>query len=175
MMRAIIFSIFLASILLPGFMRIASAAPIPEYDMKAAYLYNFAALITWPENPGKKIRLCVLGKDSFKGSLEKLTASTMGGVSINLTYLPTLKASDHCQILFIDASELANAEDIFQYLGNDPVLTVTDNPEIFKLGAMIGLFVENNRLTFDVNYVQTQNAQLNVSSKLLRVARRVLR
>lgn len=175
MKRSIIFSIFLAIILLPSFMRAAIAETIPEYDMKAAYLYNFAALITWPEHTGKKIRLCILGKDSFKGSLEKLAASTMGSVSINLTYLPNLKAAENCQMLFIDASESANAEDIFQYLDGSPVLTVTDNLEIFKSGAMIGLFVENKRLTFDINYEQTQNAQLNVSSKLLRVARRVLR
>jgi len=174
MKRSVVFSIFSAIILLSAFMRLASAESIPEYDMKAAYLYNFASLTSWPGHTGKQIRLCVLGKDSFKGSLEKLASNNTGSLSINLAYLPNLKASANCQMLFIDASELARAEDILQYLDNNPVLTVTDNPDIFNSGVMIGLFVENKRLIFDVNYARTQNAGLIVSSKLLRVARRVV-
>lgn len=174
MKHLIISFALLSAVMLPSFMSAATTESIPEYDMKAAYLYNFAALVTWPDSPGKKIKLCVLGKDSFKGGLEKLATGSAGRVSINLTYLSSLKASGSCQILFIDASEHANAEDILQYLGSNPVLTVTDSPDIFNSGAMIGLFVENKRLTFDVNYAQTQNARLIVSSKLLRVARRVL-
>jgi hypothetical protein len=166
--------ILILALLLSSFARAATAGPIPEYEMKAAYLYNFASLTSWPEHQSGQIRLCVLGKDSFKGGLEKLASSTTGRLSINLTYLPHLKASSDCQMLFIDSSEQANAEDILQYLENQPILTVTDNLEIFNSGAMIGLFVENKRLIFDVNYLQTKNAQLTVSSKLLRVARRVL-
>lgn len=160
--------------LLPSFMRAAIADPVPEYDMKAAYLYNFAALTSWPEHAGKPIKLCVLGKDNFKGSLEKLTLSQTNGVRISLTYLPNLKTIDHCQMLFIDASERANADEILQQLDNMPVLTVTDHTDLFKSGVMIGLVVENKRLTFDVNYARTQNAGLSVSSKLLRVARKVI-
>lgn len=160
--------------LLPSFMQAAIADPVPEYDMKAAYLYNFATLTSWPEHNGKQIRLCVLGKDSFKGSLEKLTSTQSNGVRISLTYLSNLKAIDHCQMLFIDASELANADDILQKLDNMPVLTVTDSADLFKSGVMICLAIENKRLTFDVNYAQTLNAGLSVSSKLLRVARKVL-
>ncbi len=152
----------------------AAAEPIPEYDMKALYLYNFAALVTWPDAAEKKIKLCVLGKDNFKGGLEKIASDTVSTTSVNLTYLPNLKSSSSCQILFIDASEHANADSIFQHLDGKPVLTVTDSPDIFNLGAMIGLFVENKRLTFDINYVQAQDAGLIVSSKLLRVARKVL-
>lgn len=159
---------------LPSLMQAAVADPVPEYDMKAAYLYNFATLTTWPEQNGKPIKLCVLGKDSFKGRLEKLTLTQSNGVRISLTYLPNIKTVDDCQMLFIDASELANADDILQRLENMPVLTVTDNADLFKFGVMICLVIENKRLTFDVNYVQTQNAGLSVSSKLLRVARKVL-
>jgi len=174
MKRIVRLTFFLLAVLLPGFMCAATAEPIPEYDMKAAYLYNFAALTSWPEYTGKQIRLCVLGKDRFKGSLEKLAANAAGGIRISLSYLPNLKASENCQMLFIDSSEQANAEDILQYLDNMPVLTVTDSPDLFDAGVMIGLFVENKRLTFDVNYAQTKNAGLSVSSKLLRIARRVL-
>lgn len=173
MKRLINYMVLYWATLLPCY-AFATAEPIPEYDMKAVYLYNFAALVTWPEMTAKKIKLCVLGKDNFKGGLEKIASESAGAVTVSLTYLPNLRSSNSCQILFIDASEYANADSIFQHLDGKPVLTVTDSPDIFNLGAMIGLFVENRRLTFDINYVQAQNAGLIVSSKLLRVARKVL-
>jgi hypothetical protein len=152
----------------------AVAEPIPEYQMKAAYLYNFAAFTTWPTPPNNAVRLCVLGNDSFGGALDKLTKNPSGGVRIVLSYLSDVNDVNHCQILFIDASELHNSANIMKHLDRFPVLTVTDNPDMFQAGAMIGLFLDNKRLTFDVNYVQAKNAQLSISSKLLRVARRVL-
>lgn len=173
MKRLTIYILLCWATLLPCY-AFAATEPIPEYDMKAVYLYNFAALVTWPEMTAKKIRLCVLGKDSFKGGLEKIASDSAGAVTVSLTYLPNLKSSTTCQILFIDASEHTNADSIFQHLEGKPVLTVTDSPDIFNLGAMIGLFVENKRLTFDINYMQAQHAGLIVSSKLLRVARKVL-
>ncbi len=157
----------------------ANAEPIPEYQMKAAYLYNFATFTTWPTNPNysgasNSVRLCILGNDSFGGALEKLTKNPSGGVRIALSYLADINDVNHCQILFIDASELNNSAEIMKQLDKFPVLTVTDNPDLFRAGAMIGLFLDNKRLTFDVNYAQAKNAQLSISSKLLRVARKVL-
>lgn len=147
--------------------------------MKAAYLYNFATFTTWPTSPnnsgsGNSVRLCVLGNDSFGGALEKLTKNPSSGVRIALFYLADINDANNCQILFIDASELINSAEIMKQLEKSPVLTVTDDPDLFRAGAMIGLFLDNKRLTFDVNYAQAKNAQLSISSKLLRVARKVL-
>jgi hypothetical protein len=63
--------------------------------------------------------------------------------------------------------------EIINQLEKSPVLTVTDNHELFRAGAMIGLFLDNKRLIFDIDYARAQNAQLNISSKLLRIARTV--
>jgi hypothetical protein len=174
MKRYLSFLTMVGAALLSGFAHLAIAEPIPEYEMKAAYLYNFATFTTWPAQTGKQVRLCILGKDSFRGSLEKLTVNTASGVRISLSYLPNVQAVGNCQMLFIDASELVNAVEILQQLERTPVLTVTDNQDLFNAGVMIGLILENKRLTFDVNYAQTQNARLSISSKLLRVARKVV-
>lgn len=149
------------------------AEPVPEYQMKAAYLYNLATFTTWPAQSGSTVRLCVLGLDRFGGALEKLTRSAPSGVRISLTYLSGLQDVRTCQIVFIDASERDNALSILKQLEGLPILTVTDSPEMFQMGAIVGLFLENRRLSFDVNYQIAQNASLSMSSKLLRVARNV--
>ncbi len=159
--------------LIVGLMPIAVAEPVPEYDMKAAYLYNFALFTTWPSRADNNVRLCVFGKDRFGGALERLAGNPAIGVRIALSYLPSLQAANNCQILFIDASVRDSAVEILNQLGKFPVLTVTDSPDLFQAGVMIGLFLENNRLGFDVNYAQAQNVSLVMSSKLLRIARKV--
>lgn len=151
----------------------ARAEPVPEYQMKAAYLYNLATFTTWPAQSGTSVRLCVLGQDRFGGALEKLTRNAPTGVRITLTYLSGLQDVRACQIMFIDGSERDNASNILKQLEGLPILTVTDSPELFRTGVIVGLFLENRRLSFDVNYHLAQSASLSMSSKLLRVARNV--
>ncbi|PKO42932.1 MAG: hypothetical protein CVU29_11445 [Betaproteobacteria bacterium HGW-Betaproteobacteria-22] len=165
--------------LLCGFARfafaedLASSAPVPEYDMKAAYLYNFAVLTTWPGQNQTNIRMCVLGHDNFRGSLEQLTKKTKSGMQFSLRYLADLNAVSSCQLLFIDSSENVDAAILFKQLEGLSVLTVTDNAALFDAGVMLGMFVDSKRLVFDVNHAQAQKAGLALSSKLLRVARKV--
>ena len=50
---------------------------VPEYTMKAAYLYNFALLTTWPVADSavdKGFNLCFYGQDEFGPALDKLNA-----------------------------------------------------------------------------------------------------
>lgn len=162
----------------------ANAEPMPEYQMKAAYLNNFATLTTWPVGlnhaSDKKleahnsVKICVLGDDSFGGALQQLTRNSSSGVQTTLSYLANMNNVHDCHVLFIGVSALDNPTEMLKKLEKIPVLTVTDNLDLFNAGAMIGLFLENKRLAFDVNYTQAKNAQLSMSSKLLRVARKVL-
>lgn len=158
----------------------ACAEPVPEYEMKAAYLYNFAMFTEWPDDavksaPASTVRLCLLGDDNFGSSLTNLARTRNKGVRIQLSYLPDIKDVSGCHILFVDSSELKNAANITQVLANSPVLTISDSEELFRAGLMVGLFLENKRLAFDVNYSKTNDAKIMISSKLLRVARQVIK
>lgn len=162
----------------------ANAEPVSEYQMKAAYLYNLATLTTWPvglnhANDKKlkahnSVKICVLGVDSFGGALQQLTRNSSSSIQITLSYLADMNNVQDCQILFIDVSALDNPAEMLKKLEKIPALTVTDNLDLFNAGAMIWLFLEGKRLAFDVNYTRVKNAQLSMSSKLLRVARKVM-
>ena len=103
-----------------------------------------------------------------------LTRKSSGEVHLALSYLSHVDAVDsNCQILFIDASERARANEILKKAEKLPILTVTDSLEAFQAGAMIGLFADKNRMAFEVNYNLVQNAKLSMSSKLLHAARKV--
>lgn len=153
----------------------ARAEAVPEYEMKAAYLYNFALLTHWPADMNT-IRLCVYGKDRFGGALEKMARNSPPNRRIVLTYLAQLGEARDCQILFVDRSAQPSGSDTAQLasLAGQPILTVTDSPDLFGHGIMIGMFMEKNRLVFDVNQTLAVDTNLSLSSKMLRVARRVI-
>ena len=54
-----------------------------------------------------------------------------------------------------------------------PVLTVADSTGALDSGVGINMRVRQSKIAFEVNLVATRRAQLNVSSKLLRLASEV--
>ena len=170
------FIITLCLVMLP---LIATPAPVPEYEMKAAYLYNIAMFTEWPASTissptNNTVRLCILGNDNFGTSLNSLSRSRNTGMKVQLSYLADVKQADFCQILFIDKSEIKNTESVLKLLENKSILTVTDNEELFRMGLMVGIFLDKNRLVFDINYALVRTAKIIISSKLLKMARSVI-
>src|SRR5579863_7342696 len=49
--------------------------PMDEYQVKAAFLLNFAKFVVWPPRAGKapanRFSICILGDDPFHGALEQ--------------------------------------------------------------------------------------------------------
>lgn len=162
-----------ASFILLFMTTVVNAEPISEYEMKAAYLYNFAVLTEWPTKNDTELNLCILGKDHFNGELEKLAKKSVNGLRVRLSYVADIQLTGQCNVLFIDGSDNRVSATDLHLLERQPILTVTDNAALFAAGAMIGLFIDSHKLAFDVNYTLAKNARLNISSKLLRVARTV--
>ena len=68
----------LASFLAIAVTAAAQSARAPEYEVKAAFLYNFAKFVEWPPQAfaysSTPIRFCVLGDDAFADTLSRSTA-----------------------------------------------------------------------------------------------------
>jgi len=60
---------------------------VPEYTMKAAYLYNFALLTTWPTTSpfGASFNLCLYGQDDFGPALDVLNGKEVNGQRVQLS------------------------------------------------------------------------------------------
>lgn len=151
----------------------ASADPIPEYAMKAAYLYNFALFTEWPALPDDNLNLCVLGKDPFGTALDAVEGKPVRGLRLTVNRIGKTGSIEHCQILFLRETEGVNIRRLLADLEEAPVLTVTDNDSLMQAGVMIGMTIENKHLTFDINAEAARRAHLSLSSKLLRLARTV--
>src|SRR5438105_11251658 len=89
----------------------AGAPPFNEYELKAAFLYNFVKFTEWPaEDLGKSdgpFIIGVLGKDPFGAALDKIIeGETIHNKKVVARRFPRMEeAAANSHVLFISASE----------------------------------------------------------------------
>jgi YfiR/HmsC-like len=150
-----------------------------EYQIKAAFLFNFAKFVEWPpssfSNASAPLRICVLGRDPFGDELRNITKDkTVNGRRLEVDQGIDLQVAKTCHILFIAASETARLKQIFESMHGTDALTVGDTKGFVEQGGMINFVLENNRVQFEVNSKAAEQGGLKISSKLLSVAKLVI-
>lgn len=151
------------------------AEATPEYRIKAVFLYNFAQFVDWPAkafpDPQSPLVIGVLGDDPFGSFLEE----TVRGENINGRLLAVQRfhhAGDirNCQVLFISRSETNRLDQDLSTLRGRNILTVSDIDDFCARGGMIQLATEKGKVRLHIKLDAVRSANLNISSKLLRVA-----
>jgi hypothetical protein len=146
-----------------------------EYELKAAFLYNFALYTEWPVAPVEAFDFCVLGKDPFGARLDQIRHKILQGKPIKIRRLGTVSEVKGCHLLFVPAIEKEQYSRLASALSQQAILTVTDAPQMDDKWPviMINLVLEGERYTFDINQSAAKTAGLTFSSKLLRLARSI--
>ncbi|QQG65133.1 YfiR family protein [Desulfobulbus oligotrophicus] len=147
-----------------------------EYHLKAAFLVNFAKFITWPEQAlpadQQDFVLCVVGKDVFGSALDGVESKTVGGRTVRVVRVKSLKNVPTCQMLFISPSEADNLSLIDRWAtgGQKAAVMVSDVFNFIEAGGHIQLIVTDNRLSFVVNHTAMRKLGLQANSSLLSLA-----
>jgi hypothetical protein len=154
------------------------APPVPptEYEVKAAFLFNFAKFIEWPAATAhQEFVIGVLGEDPFGETLDRvLRGKSLGDRKIVLRRGATLEELGDVRVLFIASSEKARLGPILKRVQDSPTLTVGDTEDFVGRGGMVAFRVQDDVVRFDVNLEPLGRAGLKMSSQLIRVARRVV-
>lgn len=151
-----------------------------EYEIKAAYLYNFGKFVTWPDSSREvksaAFTICVLGHDPFGAALDStLAGQTVNGKNVAIERIENLEGEHDCRILFISSSKDKELKQVLSQLARAGILTVSDIPDFSQRGGMIQFVLEGDRVRFEVNLTPVENAGLALSSELLKVAATVRR
>ena len=146
-----------------------------DYEVKAAYLYNFGRFVEWPAKvtttKTDSFTICILGEDPFGPALDvTLAGERVGNQKVAARRISSLRDSVDCRILFISSSEANRLNKIIEALDTSAILTVSDIPQFSQGRGMIQFVLEGNRIRFEVNLTATQRAGLTLSSELLKVA-----
>ncbi len=153
-----------------------AAEPPPEaaleYQIKAAFLYNFAKFVVWPpevfRDPESILVVGVLGRDPFGEILDRaVQGKTVNGRTLVVRRFPGLAVLGPCHILFISASERGRMKEILEAVQGGHVLTVGEVDRFTRQGGIINLALVEDRVHFEINIDAAAHAGLTVSSKLL--------
>ncbi len=167
----------IASSALPGGVAVAYADSLSqrEYQIKAAFLYNFTKFVEWPADrfadDSAPIILCVFGKDPFGATLEDtVTGKTVKGRHIDIRRIDHVDDLDACHVLFVGLSERERLRQIVESSRGANVLTVGDMDDFVEFGGVISLIKRANKIQFEINLVAAKQARLNLDLKLVTLA-----
>ncbi|MDB4793600.1 YfiR family protein [Methylacidiphilales bacterium] len=151
-----------------------------EYQIKAAFLFNFAQFVQWPATafPETDAPFCIgiLGDDPFGDVLEDM----IQGETINHHKLVVHRSArfedlEDCQLIFISKSEAAQLPDILSKLDSKPILTVSEIDSFAENGGAIDFYLQGNKVRFEINPSSAQRCGLKISSQLLSLGKIVAR
>jgi len=178
-MRLLRLLITIAIVILPSLGLEAQAqdsAASSEYLIKAGFIYNFANLVQWPSNsfaqPTSPIVIGILGEDPFGTILDRvLEGKKVNGRAFLVKRLKSVLDLKECHIVFVSSSEITHLLEAIHSVKGMPILTIGEIPGFAKRGGIINLILEDNKVHFEVNVEAAKEADLNISSRLLALAR----
>jgi hypothetical protein len=152
-------------------------APPTEYELKAAFLYNFAKFVEWPAqafaNPQAPFVVGILGQNPFERELERTVQNkTINGRPFEIKEFRVVSEVKSCHILFISSSERKRLPEVLRTVRGMSILTVSELDRFLQAGGMIQFIMEGKKVRFEINDEAARKAELRISSKLLSVARR---
>lgn len=150
--------------------------PSREYQIKAAFIYNFVQFVEWPQNAfasdSSPITIGVVGGNPFGDVLERAVAGkVIGGRSLAVQYFADARDLGPCQVLFVNSSDTGFMHAIHEKLKGKDVLSIGESDQFPWTGGIIRFYDEDNKVRFEINLDAATEAHLKISSKLLRLAR----
>jgi len=174
----------------------AGSATSSEYQIKAAFLYNFIKFIDWPREKvadhNEPIIVGVIGKSPFGNAFVPIKDRRIKGRDVVIKQFETfdeLKKSGEkdkselrrkieeirqCHLLFVCSSEKKDLKEIIDLVKDHYVLTVGEMTNFIESGGITNLLVEEKKVGFEINVTAAKRAGLKIRSQLLRLAKRVV-
>ena len=156
-----------------GVIPLARAQKVDEYQVKGAFVFNFAKFVQWPteafKTPSDSLVICVLGQDQIASALRELVSrSSINGRSGTVRQLADGQAASGCHILFVGPSQ---SKRFRSSLGNLTwTLIVGETPGFATNGGVINFKLEDGKVRFEINASAAEHEQFHISSKLLSLA-----
>jgi hypothetical protein len=155
---------------------VTQAQSATEYQVKAAFLFNFAKFVEWPPDAFASaeapLQICVLGQDPFGHDFEQaIEDKNVNGHRLEVIHPSGVPQAKACQIVFVGTSDQKQMREILRGLRGASVLTVGDTAGFARMGGMINFVLDENRVRFEINVKASERAHLKVSARLLTVAK----
>jgi len=151
---------------------VAQSGNVREYQIKAAFLFNFVQFVRWPDSAfagsGGSLYIGVLGDDPFGPTLdETVQGQVIDGRPLMIVRSRQVADLKDCQVIFVCRSEAGHLPDILSQVGSRPVLLVSEVPDFAQEGGDIDFYLSKGKVRFEVNPQSARQQGLQISSQLL--------
>jgi hypothetical protein len=161
----------------------ADYQPTPEYQVKAAFLYNFVKFVQWPEgkpaDSNDIVTIAVIGNHKFGNAFESIKGKKVRNKKIIVKFFPKFGKNNNknalkkCHLFFICTSEKQHLKDIIEIANQANILTVGDMNGFIDDGGVIQFIMQDKKVRFQINLSAARRAKLKIRSQLLRLAKKV--
>jgi hypothetical protein len=165
------FFFLLCTLAFAPWMAPAQSAP-KEYQLKAAFLFNFAQFVEWPQtafaNANSPFCIGVVGDNSFGTVLDEIVkGETIQGHKLTARHSKKIEDLKDCQIIFISKSEKGRTTEILSQLNSLHVLTVSETAGFAQHGGVINFYLEGTKVRFEINPAVARREGLKLGSELI--------
>jgi len=153
---------------------VALAQDVTEPALKAAFIYNFARFTTWPADvpAGDAFTICVLNDGAVADALQRaVVGKSLTERPITVSVVASGASKRACRVLYLAGLPAAEAATVVADLHEAPVLTISSMDGFASAGGMTQFFFEHGQLRFRIHLESAKRAGLQISSRLLIMAR----
>ena len=150
---------------------------LDEYQVKAAFLFNFAKFVEWPaaafKNAAEPISICVFGGNPFGSLLEDaVKGKTVGGRGFVVREVSNSQQTANCHVLFVNASGRKRVPTRALLIGlkTGNILTVGESDDFIANGGVINFKLKDARVRIEIDAEAAEQANFRISSKLRSLA-----
>jgi hypothetical protein len=154
---------------------LAQSSVTKEYQIKAAYLYNFAKFVEWPAqsftNSDSPLVIGVYGQNPFGTELEAIAKDhQINGRHIVIKMVATPADTGDVNLLFIGSEEDGQVSQTLAALGDADILTVGESEKFAASGGMIQFIRDADKVRFSIDADAAERHGLKISAQLLKLA-----
>jgi hypothetical protein len=155
----------------------ADGSPL-EYRVKSAFLYNFTKFIAWPEaqlSTQGSVSVCVVGElEMYEVMRETIASKFVNNQELQFKMIEQPVEANTCQVLFLAFADQRRLLGWVAAVSTSAVLTVSDSADFIQGGGMIQFVIVDGKIRFDINQSAANRLKIQLSSKLLSLARNVI-
>lgn len=155
----------------------AAEDAVPEQELKAAYILNFARYAAWPAStladPRAPLVVCLSGQGAADIA-RQLQSRAAGSHPLELRTISRIEEAEACHALYIGANERSHQSAWLNRLRDQAILTIGDSASFLADGGMINLLLVGRNIRFEVNLAATRHSGMSLHPRMLALAERVV-
>jgi hypothetical protein len=153
----------------------AEGAISREYEIKAAFLFNFTRFMEWPvesfADPASPIVIGVIGTDPFGAELASVVQGRrVNGRALVARYISTEEDARAAHLLFVGLTREEDLARLMRAIEGFPVMTVGESAEFAAHGGTITFVRRGDKLRFEINTASAARAHVRISAQLEKLA-----